>query len=252
MSEHSNKHTVIDHKSKLPLHVQVEDYFRKLIAMEKFQNGAFLPKEVELANRLGVSRNTIRQATNKLEHEGLIVRKKGVGTRVAEKRSLSTGLDHWYSFTQEMKEKGIVVINLILRVEWVRPNETIRNFFHVGADKKILKLSKLKGEASGEPIVYFESWFHPRIGVGEKDDFNRPLYSMLEEKYGVIVSRSSENISAREAGALGKKLKVDARAPVLFRERFVYDIGERPVEYNTGCYRSDKFTYSIDIKKGSF
>ena len=252
MSEHSNKHPLIDHKSKLPLHVQVEEHLRKLIGMEKFQNGLFLPKEVELANRLGVSRNTVRQATNKLENEGLIVRKKGVGTRVAEKRGLKTGLDHWYSFTKEMQEKGVVVTNLQLKVEWVTANETIRNFFHLDAEKKILKLSKLKGEESGEPIVYFESWFHPRIGVSEKDEFDRPLYAMLEAKYGVVVLRSSENISARAAGGLGRKLKVDAHFPLLFRERFVYDIGDRPVEYNIGFYRSDKFTYNIDIKKGSF
>jgi GntR family transcriptional regulator len=230
----------------------VEEYLRELIGMEKFRNGVFLPKEVEMANRLGVSRNTIRQATNKLENEGLIVRKKGVGTRVAEKKGLKTGLDHWYSFTQEMQEKGIVVTNLQLQVQWVTVNETIRHFFNLDPDKKILKLSKLKGEESGEPIVYFESYFHPRIGVGEKDEFDRPLYPMLEEKYGVVVQRSAENISARAAGALGRKLKVEAQFPVLFRERFVYDVGDRPVEYNIGYYRSDKFTYSIDIKKGSF
>lgn len=242
---------MIDHKSKLPLHVQVEDYLRKLIGMEKFGKGAFLPKEVELANRLGVSRNTIRQATNKLENEGLIVRKKGVGTRVAEKKGLMTELDHWYSFTQEMQEKGIVVTNLQLRVEWVKTNETIRQFFHLDPGRKVLKLSKLKGEESGEPMVYFESYFHPRIGVSEKDAFDRPLYPMLEERYGVVVQRSAENISARTAGAMGKKLKVNSQFPVLFRERFVYDAGDRPVEYNIGYYRSDKFTYSIDIKKGS-
>src|ERR1700761_2156553 len=229
MFEHSDKAAVIDHKSKLPLHVQVEDYLRKLIDMEKFKNGLFLPKEVELANRLGVSRNTIRQATNKLENEGLIIRKKGVGTRVAEKKGLMTGLDHWYSFTQEMQEKGIVVTNLQLRVEWVTANETIRNFFNIDAARKIVKLSKLKGEESGEPIVYFESWFHPRIGITETADFDRPLYPMLEEQYVVVVHKGSENISARAAGSLGRKLKVDTHFPVLFRERFVYDIGDRPV-----------------------
>src|SRR5260370_15352653 len=140
MSEHSNKKKLIDHKSKLPLHVQVEEYLRKLIGMEKFRKGTFLPKEVELANRLGVSRNTIRQATNKLENEGLIIRKKGVGTRVAEKKGLMPGLDHWHSFTQEMQEKGILVTNLQLRVEWVTVNETIRNFFHLDPDKKVVKL----------------------------------------------------------------------------------------------------------------
>lgn len=66
----------IDHKSKLPLHIQVEELLRELILLPKYKNGAFLPKEVELSNRLGISRNTIRQATNKLEHEGLLVRKR--------------------------------------------------------------------------------------------------------------------------------------------------------------------------------
>ncbi len=70
------KNFTIDHNSKLPLHVQVEELFRKLIKMEAYKKGALLPKEVDLANLWGVSRNTIRQATNKLEHEGLITRKK--------------------------------------------------------------------------------------------------------------------------------------------------------------------------------
>ncbi|MCG8523163.1 MAG: winged helix-turn-helix domain-containing protein, partial [Pseudomonadales bacterium] len=57
---------------------------RKLIELPKYKKGEFLPGEVELAQKLGVSRNTIRQATNKLEYEGLIIRKKGYGTKVAE------------------------------------------------------------------------------------------------------------------------------------------------------------------------
>lgn len=241
---------MIDHNSKMPLHAQVEEQMRKLIGMEKYKKGVLLPKEVELANRWGVSRNTIRQATNKLENEGLITRKKGVGTRVAEGKTLSTGLDHWYSFTKEMQEKGIKVINLLLKVEWVKPNAKISTFFNCDPDKLVLKLSKLKGEMSGQPIVLFESYFHPRIGVHEKDDFSKPLYELLEARYGVIVTRSKENISAQAATAsVAKKLKVSADFPLLFRERFVYDAGDRPVEYNVGYYRSDKFTYSIDIRK---
>lgn len=127
----------IDHKSKLPLHVQVEELFRKLIKIEPFSKGTLLPKEVDLANLWGVSRNTIRQATNKLEHEGLIVRKKGIGTRAAEKKSLVTGLDHWYSFTREMQEKGIEVINLVLKTEIESPNEALCNFFNSSPDKKL-------------------------------------------------------------------------------------------------------------------
>ncbi|MEO6838433.1 MAG: GntR family transcriptional regulator [Ginsengibacter sp.] len=238
----------IDHNSHIPLHIQVEELIRKLMASAKYKDGAFLPKEVELANRLGVARNTIRQATNKLHIEGLLTRKKGVGTKVAAKRPLATGLDHWYSFTEEMREKGVRVINLKLKIEWVPADKKISDFFNIPKKSKILKLSKLKGTA-GETIVYFESYFHPRIGVNERDDFDMPLYPMLEQKYGVVVVRSSENIGARLAKGLESKLKISASEPVLVRERFVYDAGNRPIEYNLGYYRADKFIYSIDIKK---
>lgn len=238
----------IDHNSSIPLHLQVEHLLRTLISAPEYRDGALLPKEAELCNRLGVSRNTIRQATGKLELEGILIRKKGVGTKAAKKKPLYTGLDHWYSFTQEMKEKGLQIINLSLVVCWVAADKNLSSFFNIHHGRKVLKLSKLKGTL-GHPIVYFESYFHPRIGVNEEDDFDIPLYTMLERKYGVVVDRSFENINAKVAGKWAQQLETAPDAPVLMRERFVFDIGNRPIEYNIGYYRSDKFIYSIDINK---
>jgi GntR family transcriptional regulator len=240
----------INHNSPIPLHVQVEELMRKLLNSAEYRDGALLPKEIELSNLLGVSRNTIRQATNKLEHEGLLVRKKGVGSKAAKKKPLYTGLDHWYSFTNEMRERGIEVFNLGLEVKWVPADKKLATFFNVEVGRKVLKLSKLKGTKEGaQPIVYFESFFHPRIGVNEQDDFDIPLYTMLERKYGVRVVKSSENISALIAGKMARKLKIKQGDPILFRERFVLDAGDRPIEYNIGFYRSDRFIYSININK---
>jgi GntR family transcriptional regulator len=237
----------INHSSKIPLHTQVEELVRKLIESPDFRNGNFLPKEVELANRLGVSRNTIRQATNKLEYEGLLIRKKGVGTKVAQ-QTLSTGLDHWFSFTEEMQQLGVKVENLELKAEKVKADEKVARFFNIPLHRNVVKLSRLRG-SEGEPFVYFESFFHPRTGITDQEDFTGPLYRLLEDKFGVVVVRSNEHISARLAGPMAKKLQVDTQVAILLRERFVYDPGDRPIEYNIGYYRSDKFTYSIDIKK---
>ncbi len=246
MFEHSYM-MKIDHKSKLPLHIQVEELLRKLISQPEYQNGSFLPKEVELANRLGVSRNTIRQATNKLEYEGLLTRKKGVGTRVTQQQ-LSTSLQDWQSFTREMSTRGIHTNNLLLSLGNAKADEKLARFFNIPEGTPVCKLSKLKG-VDGEPIVYFESYFHPRIVLTENDDLNRPLYELLSEKFNIAVVRSSEHISALVAGgSIAKKLQVQPKSPILFRERFVYDPGDRPIEYNIGYYRSDKFTYSIEIR----
>lgn len=236
----------IDHKSKLPLHVQVEDLMRQLIALPEYRNGNFLPKEVELANTLGVSRNTIRQATNKLEYEGLLIRKKGVGTKVAP-QMVSTNLSNWYSFTKEMESRGIKTDNLFLKLEIVEATDKIATFFNIQPKTHVAKLSKLKG-VQDDPIVYFESYFHPRITLTNSDELNKPLYQLLKEKYGISVVRSAEHIQARQAGSKAEILKVAKTDPILFRERFVYDPGDRPIEYNVGYYRSDKFVYSIEIR----
>lgn len=238
----------INHKSKLPLHFQVEELLRKLIEQSHYQKGKFLPPEVEMAKTLGVSRNTIRQATNKLEYEGLIIRKKGYGTKVAEK-SFTTQLDSWYSFTQEMNEKGISFENYLVKAEFVKCNEKVAGFFNVPFQSEVLKVTRLRGDESG-PFVYFESYIHPRIGVAKDEDFEKPLYELLEEKYKTPVSISNEKIKARIASKItAKNLRIKQGEPVLIRERFVSDPGNRPVEYNIGFYIAEKFTYSIEIRR---
>ena len=238
----------IDHSAKLPLHYQVEELLRQLIEQPDYQNGKFLPPEVELANQLGVSRNTIRQATNKLEYEGLIVRKKGFGTKVAGK-SVTTQLDSWHSFTQEMTEKGISFKNYLVKAQLVEINEKIATFFNIPPKSKVLLVTRLRGDETA-PFVYFESYLHPRIGVSESEDFTQPLYELLETKYKTPVSNSQEKIKARIASKItADRLRIKQGEPVLIRERFVSDPGDRPVEYNIGFYIAEKFTYSINIKR---
>jgi len=238
----------IDHYSKIPLHFQVEQLLRELIEKPNYQAGEFLPPEVELATKLGVSRNTIRQAASKLEYEGLIVRKKGYGTKVAEK-SLITKLNSWHSWTHEMKDKGISFKNYCLEANFIDSPEKISDFFKIPINTTILKLTRLRGDEKG-PYVYFESYFHPRIGVAENDDFTQPLYEMLEQKYNIHVSISREKIKARIATKItADRLIIKPGEPVLIRERFVSDNENLPVEYNIGFYIAEKFTYLIEIRR---
>jgi len=238
----------IDHSSAMPLHAQVEALLRELIELPQYQAGEFLPKEVDLANQLGISRNTLRQATNKLEYEGLIVRKKGFGTKVAEK-SFTTQLNNWHSFTQEMNEKGIAFTNLQVTAGWIEPEEKIATFFSISSQTKVVKLSRLRGDENG-PFVYFESYFHPRVGITPNEDFNQPLYELLEHKFKVVPVISREKIKARLATKItANRLQIRKGEPILIRERFVADPGDRPIEYNIGFYIAEKFTYSIEIRR---
>ena len=67
-----------------PLYVQASDALRQLVHSGGYAPGARLPSEIELSERLGISRPTLREALHMLEEEGTILRRHGVGTFVAQ------------------------------------------------------------------------------------------------------------------------------------------------------------------------
>lgn len=233
-----------------PLHVLAEESIKTMIQSAEYQNGKLLPNEIELAKNLNISRNTLRQAINKLVFEGLLYRRKGYGTWVA-KKSITGGVKNWLSFSQEMAKLGIKIKNYELHVSMVEPNENARRFFGLSEDAThyCLKLERVRGH-SEYPFVVFVSYFNPIFPISGDDNFTMPLYELLETKYNVVVHTSVEEVSARLAGKeVASKLKISENDPILIRRRYVSDIKGVPVEYNVGYYRADSFTYTITAER---
>lgn len=237
----------LDYTSTIPLYLQIENQLRAEIKNPEYKDGKMLPNEVTLAKQLGISRSTLRQAINKLVFEGLLIRKKGVGT-VVTNASVTSSAKSWLSFSQEMKAMGIKVKDYTLRVTPEQPTEELCSFFNIQANTNVLKLERLRGDIE-KPFVFFISYFNPRIGLTGKEDFSRPLYDILEE-YDTIAKLSKEEISAMPADQiLGKQLNIKSGAPILKRKRFVYDPGGRAIEWNVGYYRADSFTYTVESER---
>ena len=72
----------LDRGSPVPLYFQVATQLEKMIESGEMPVGGRLANEVELADRLGVSRPTMRRAIQYLVERGMLVRKRGVGTQI--------------------------------------------------------------------------------------------------------------------------------------------------------------------------
>ena len=238
----------LDPHSGVPLHLQAQQMLRKLIESEEYKNGKMLPKEVDLSKQLNISRNTLRQAINQLVFEGLLVRKKGVGTKVARK-GINGGVKNWLSFSQEMKMLGVEVRNYELHLSRKKGNPEISGFFGIDEQTRCVVMERVRGNPSF-PFVYFISYFNPALPITGDENYNIPLYEMLEKNYGIVVKLSKEAVSASLAGDfIAEKLEISANDPILIRKRFVYDENGVPVEYNIGSYRADAFTYTLDAER---
>lgn len=240
----------LDPTSSKPLHLQAEEMLREMIKTDEYKNGKLLPDEVSLSRQLNISRNTLRTAINQLVVEGLLVRKKGHGTKVVQK-AITGGVKNWLSFSQEMKMLGIQVRNFELRVAYEAPDEAARAFFGMTPDdtRRCMVLERVRGKKE-YPFVYFLSLFNPAIPFSGTDDFTQPLYGILEKTYHIVVKTSMEEVSASLAGEdIARRLDIEPTDPILIRKRMVYDVNGVPVEYNIAFYRADSFTYTIEATR---
>lgn len=73
----------IDHKSGVPIYVQIMDHIRHLIASGVLTAGEQLPTIRELAVNLTINLHTVAHAYAELEREGLLTIQRGRGTFIA-------------------------------------------------------------------------------------------------------------------------------------------------------------------------
>lgn len=238
----------IDHESPIPLRAQVEALLREMIRQPKYQKGALLPDELALAATLGISRGTVRSGLSKLVFEGVLERKAGIGTRVAN-RHFESAVREWRSFTREMAAKGIIVENF--RQDFTRteaPLEALQAL-QVAPGTAVWRLSRVRGW-NGKPVLRSVSWFHPRLDFKGSEEFSRPLYEVLEAATSVRPHHAHEEFSAAAAGEpLARLLAVTKGSPLLLRRHTVFDAGSRPFEFAEVHYVSSRFVLTLDMRQ---
>ena len=234
--------------SGVPRHRQAEDCLRLLVAHPHFKDGALLPDEMTIANRLGVSRGTARAALAKLVHEGLVERRAGIGTRVT-RPPVESGVGAWRSFTREMERKGITVETYRRQFSERQAPDTVALALQVKPTVTLARLDRLRGW-DGLPVLRSRSWFHPRLRLSAEEDYSRPLYEVIEAATGVTADRAREELTAVPAGVrLASQLKVKLGEPLLCRRHLVFDTAGRPMEYAEVHYVSTRFTLTMDLRR---
>lgn len=108
------------------LHVSVQESLRSFIDENRLEAGAHLPPEGELANQLGVSRNSVREAIKALESVGVLESRRGIGVFVKA-----------FSFEPLLENLAYGLGSTIKQIEEVI---TIRRTLEVGLIDKTLQM----------------------------------------------------------------------------------------------------------------
>ena len=80
----------LDAGSGVPIYRQLVEQVRREVMLGRLQPGDQLPSVKEVVDALSVNPNTVVKAFGELEHQGLVVRRQGVGTFVAASPSMTS------------------------------------------------------------------------------------------------------------------------------------------------------------------
>jgi len=190
-----------------------------------------------------VSRQTARNAMQRLQQEGLVQRIPGRGTFVTQ-RPIHRQAGSLISFSDEMRRKGRRPSSRVLR-RAMRPaaeGEERR----LGSES-VFELVRLR-LADGEPIAIEKSAFPAALGetLGGADLETGSLFDALVAA-GHVPSAGRAELHAGAATADDAPLDVSAGAPLLIERRLIFDQAGRPLELTESRYAADRYSLEVSF-----
>jgi len=238
---------LLDEKSPVPLYYQLTEKLRKNIESGEWTPHSLIPSETELCEKYGVSRGTVRQALSQLVQEGLLYRKQGKGTFVAEPK-ITQQLNRFYSFAQDMRERGLKPSSKLLQNEKILPDSYIKNVLGLKENEMVYKIMRLR-LANQEPLILETSYLVEELFPDlDREDIEKvPLYDLIIKKYRVKITRARETFESILVDRFeAEKLKIPIGSPALLVKRITYTTGI-PFEFRKSIVRGDKCSYSVEL-----
>ena len=231
-----------------PVYLQLSNYFFARISAGELREGDALPTETALCAVLGISRSTVRQAFQMLEDEGVIVRKKRVGTRVC-KPKLKRNINNLYNFTTQIQALGLAPSSRVLSFTTVHPPLKIAHALHLSSGETAFRIERLR-MADGEPLLMETAYIPTRIcPTLSREQLNDSLYATIKECSG---SSPQEAVEIYEAVTLSKRdaelLHMRAGEPAFRIQRISKNTSGEIFEYCVELARGDRNKLQIVLK----
>jgi GntR family transcriptional regulator len=232
----------LDPNSPVPLYYQAARALEEAIEDGRLPRGSKLESELDLAERLGISRPTMRAAIKHLVDKGLLMRRRGIGTIVAPKPVRRVvALTSLYD---DLKEAGREPKTRVLTFEETPCPPEVAEHLGLEPGVPVLRFDRLRvanSEAYAPIALMCNAIPAGLLEIEEKDLERSGLYELFR-KNGISPHVATQRVGACKAGAEEAEfLEIEPGDPVLTMTRIAYDTDGRPIEYGWHRYPAESY-----------
>jgi GntR family transcriptional regulator len=238
--------------AEIPLYGKVEEVLASEIGRGDLKPGDRLPSEDELLARFGVSRITVRRAIQNLIQRGTLEIRRGLGTFVLAPK-VSQDLTKLTGFVEDMDILGRKASARVVSKGVVAANEIVARHLGISKGTRVMRIERVR-LADSVPMSFDETYLPLDIGkkIVRNDLRVKPIFTLLEEKYGFSLMEAEYKLEAVSASArVAEALTVPVGSPIFRIERTSFTKGGQSIDYETLSYRGDLIRFVTRLARQS-
>ena len=231
-------------RAVVPAYQRIQSTIRKRIDAGQLRPGDAVSSERDLAKLHQVSLMTARHALATLEREGLVERRRGIGTFVAAPK---IHFNRLMSYTEQMAARNLSAASKILSLKTINDEPDISSRLSLPPSEPIIRIERIR-HAGEEPFALETCYLSQNQFP---DLLNAPLnreslFAYIERTYDVKLGYADEEIDATAADPeTSELLGVPRRDPLLRIRQIIFSTQNRVLMYVVGYYRSDRHNLVI-------
>jgi len=226
---------------------KTKQHIKERILNNEFSDGR-IPSETELAQALGVSRTTVRDALSKLENEGFIIRKQGVGTFINQPGlQVKTRLDEIWSYEAALRAHGYTPEVQVLSIQQEPASARAASRLHIEPGEPVVIIAKRFLE-DATPAILTRNVIPAALLHCQPDATNarQPIYELLEncghQRLSYYLSDILPVVAEEDVAA---QLEIPVGTPLLAFDEIGYDADNQPLLWARSWFRDDRIRFRL-------
>ena len=234
----------------LTAYQEVKQKITEDLVRGRYPMGQALPAEKDLAKELDVSIGTLRKAVDELVAEGIVVRRQGRGTYVAE-HDAKRQLYYFFHVVRWDADKKTYprVETASFGMSQANKEESLKLGIKEGAPVwRIITSLYLEDECVMIDHITLEQKRLKNLTRADFDKREGSIYQLYQMRYGQSVVKTNERLRAGVAGKqMSTWLKLKPDSPVLHIRRVALDIQDEPIEWRVSTLNTTHHEYFNEL-----
>lgn len=232
-----------------PKYRQIADRLAADIAAGRLKTGEQIPPERAIAQELGASRMTVRQALRHLAERGLVAARVGHGTFVGQPE-IQQQLSTLTGFTEEMERQGRKPRSILIEAALRLADPETAAALRLPSGAEVWRIGRIR-MVDDRPVALETTEVVAALAPGllERADFARAsLYAVLRRDYGLVPATAEQTLAAAAAEPeAALPLGLASGTPVLKLTRCTATAEGLPFEHVRSVYRGDAFVMKVRL-----